>query len=213
MFSDFVEKLFLELQKELPGEEAHMEMAVLNRPTVAALKKLQKEPKRSAVLVLLYPVNSEAHFCLIQRPVYNGTHSGQIAFPGGKMEPEDDTLKETALREAWEEVGVIQEDVQILSELSQVYIPPSNFLVNPYIGFCDYRPKFKPQPSEVAAILEVPVHDLLNEDNVKQKKMKMSANGMVLNTPYFELSNQVVWGATAIMLAELKVIVKRIFPI
>lgn len=209
-FSQFVTGLYSELQNDLPGEEAHQEMAPFKRPTAKQIMKLRKDPKLSAVLVLFYPVNDEPHFCLTQRPIYKGTHSGQVSFPGGKMEEIDESLKYTALRETREEVGVQEEDVQVLSELTQVYIPPSNFLVTPFVGFTDFTPQFKPDPIEVVEVLDVPVELLLDDSIAKEKPIKMSASGLTINAPYYDIHGKVVWGATAVMLAEVKSILRRV---
>ena len=209
-FSNFVNELYKEFSKELPGVEAHKEMAPLKRPTAEQIRKVRKDPRLSAIMVLFYPIDDRPHFVLTQRPNYKGTHSGQVSFPGGKMEEVDLNLKETALRETWEEVGVPKEDIQVLGELTEVYIPPSNFLVSPYVGFCDIKPEFIIDPIEVVEAFDVPASLLLDESIVKHKSIKISTVGMKINTPYYDINDKVVWGATAVMLAELKVILKRL---
>ena len=211
IFSDFINEIYLELQNELPGVAAHAEMAPFKRPSALQIQKLRKNPKLSAVMVLFYPIDDEPHFCLTQRPVYNGTHSGQISFPGGKVEEQDDNLQATALRETFEEIGVAIEDIQVLSELTQVYIPPSNFLVTPFLGYCDVRPNFVADPIEVVEILDVPVSTLLDDSIVKSKPVTIGASGIKLNAPYYDIQGKVVWGATAVMLAEVKQILRTLY--
>jgi 8-oxo-dGTP pyrophosphatase MutT (NUDIX family) len=160
-----------------------------------------ESPKRGAVLILIYPDADEAFFPLIKRPVYAGVHSGQIAFPGGKMELEDKDISYTAVREAWEEVGVLPKDVRLLGQISDLFIPASNFLVSPIIGYTERKPDFVPEIKEVDRIIETPLKQLLNLEIRKQKILEIGGQ-FKLNTPYFDISNEVVWGATAMILEE-----------
>lgn len=208
IYNEFLEHLYQQFQRELPGLSAHALMAPSKRPT-AAQAKVSANPKLSAVMVLFYPVDYKPHFCLMQRPTYEGTHSGQVSFPGGKMEPEDDSLKTTALRETFEEVGVEQDKIQVMGELTQVYIPPSNFLVSPFVGFLDERPTFVPDDYEVAEVLEVPVTTLLDDSIIKRGKIPVGSMGIKVNAPYFEIHQKIVWGATAVMLSELREMLRR----
>lgn len=198
--------LYDQLNHGLPGENAHALMAPYKRPSASSVKASSKDPKMSAVLLLLYSKQDEAHFILIQRPEYEGTHGGQVSFPGGKQE-KNESLKETALRETNEEIGICTEEIQILGELTQVYIPPSNFLVSPFIGFIDNPPRFLPDSKEVEDIVEVKVADLLNDAFIKQKKIqvtKYTDQPMYIEVPYFDLNYKTVWGATAVILSEFR---------
>lgn len=160
-------------------------------------------PRIAAVLILLYPIKNKTHFALIKRPNYEGSHSGQIAFPGGKQEPEDISITQTALREAEEETNIKSKDVTIVGKLSQIFIPPSNFLVTPVLGFSNNQPEFVPEKREVESIIEVPLFDLLNHKVLPETTISLK-NGERLSTPYFSLNTKVVWGATAMILNELK---------
>ena len=203
--SELTQILFQELNN-LPGEEAHRLMAPIKRPTASEVVKSGKDPKWSAVMMLIYPKNNIPHFSLIQRPEYNGTHGGQISFPGGKQE-EAESLKETALRETHEEIGIHPESIQVLGELTQIYIPPSNFLVSPFIGILEEQPSFIKQEKEVDDVIEVKVVDLLEDKFIKQKKIKIgkhTENPLLIEVPYFELNYNTVWGATAIILSEVR---------
>ncbi len=192
----------------LPGESAHKHLIPGNRPSA---KHIQQDgnikAKRSAVLILLYPKAGEWHNVLIKRPVYPGTHSGQVSFPGGKVEKQDPTTSATALREANEEIGVEIQDITIIDELTDIYIPPSNFLVHPYLACIDYTPDFIPDNHEVASIIEYEVMNLTDPNLLKKKDITF-ANGFTMNTPYFDIHEHTVWGATGIMLSELKEILK-----
>lgn len=194
----------------VPGESAQLLMAPEIR--TRALKKLgisKRITKNAAIMMLLYPKNDDATLALIERPIYKGVHSGQIALPGGKTEPFDQDYKETALRETWEEIGVPSEDVNVLKLLTKTFIPPSNYWVHPYLGYCDSRPEFIKQDDEVANIIEIPISSLLNEKNVVSKKLTTSY-ATDIDVPAFELNGYIVWGATAMMLNELKVFLSQL---
>ncbi len=166
-----------------------------------------KPPRKAAVLCLLYPgPNNETFFTLTRREEYPGVHSAQVSFPGGKVEREDRSLYQTAIRETEEEIGVLRDSVHYLRALNDLYIPPSNFLVSPFVSYSKSRPEFKTN-REVAALLEVNLKDLLNEKNLKDTIMNF-ADGKNIETQYFDLNNHKVWGATAIILYEFRTLIK-----
>lgn len=194
----------------LPGEAAHMKMAPNSRVRTSQAKEYTGfDPKLSAVMILLYPKNGIWHNALIQRPTYPGVHSAQMSFPGGKQEASDRDFAHTALRETEEEIGVPQNQISLLTELTEVYIPPSNFLVKPFVGVTDDQPNFVKQASEVSEIVEYPIAQLLNADVIKEKDIVFSS-GFKIKTPYFDINGKVVWGATAIMLSEFREILNEI---
>ena len=167
-------------------------------PSSEVLAKAQK----SGVLILIYPLNKKPHIVLMKRVSYpGGIHSGQISFPGGRWEKSDRDLTETALREAEEEVGVDISSVKVLGLLSQIYIPPSNFLVQPVVGLVNYRPDFIPDSREVDQLFEVPVSWLLDPAN-RGKKPIVTRSNITLQAPFFDVEGHSVWGATAMMLSE-----------
>lgn len=193
----------------VPGEVSHRLMTPGDRER--ALKSIHiesKNPRNAAVMMLLYPKNNHMHLVLILRPTYEGVHSGQIALPGGKAELGDKDYLATALRETNEEVGVHTAGVRMLKKMTKVYIPPSNFWVHPYMGTIDHRPDFIAQEEEVEEIIEVPLTELLDEKNVNSKKLTTSY-ATNIEVPIFELNSYDVWGATAMMLSELKMLLKR----
>ncbi len=200
-------KLYLQqkLIGDLPGKKAHQEAAPYRKVDYDSLDI--NTVKKSGVLILFYQKNNGPHITLIQRPVYDGTHSGQIAFPGGKVEETDIDIIHTALREANEEVGVIMDDVEVLGRLTDVYIPVSNFLVSPVIGTINYAPNFVPQLEEVADILEMNITHLL-ENELSPQKIRLS-NGVKLEVPTFQFQQKTIWGATALMLNELRWLLKE----
>lgn len=155
MFRSFVQRLESRLSKELPGEEAQFSMAPIARKRIAEVSKEKYNPKQSAVLILLFPEGESIHTVLIQRPEYEGVHSGQVAFPGGKFEESDLELQHTALREAKEEVGIHPPDIQIIGSLTELYITPSNFLVKPFIGILNSKPNFMKDEREVQKLFRL----------------------------------------------------------
>ncbi len=195
----------------MPGEESHFKMEPEIRKQWRDSDEIaQRNPKRAAVMALFYPnKNYDTQLLLILRKTYKGVHSNQIGFPGGKIEPTDKNLEITALRETEEEVGVSSKDVQVLKELSELYIPPSNFIVQPYLGLYKEPKPFKIQESEVEAIVEVLFSDFMDENNLIRQNLTTSyANN--INVPAFKLNGYVVWGATAMMLSEIKELLKQV---
>lgn len=211
-FQHLLANFYEELGKSLPGEAAHLKMTPYKRINAAAVLKSDLTPKIASTLLLLHEGKDDIHFTLIKRPNYNGAHGGQISFPGGKLE-ENESVKDAAIRETEEEIGILKHDINILGTLTQVYIPPSNFLISPFIGYLDQAPKYHPDFREVEQIIEVPLSELLDERLVKTKKIAVPYYGgedFFIEAPYYELQNHVVWGATAYVLSEFKDIVKRV---
>jgi 8-oxo-dGTP pyrophosphatase MutT (NUDIX family) len=189
----------------LPGEGSHLEMAPLER--LLELKRLAhktKTAKKAGVLMLFYPSEEQiTRFVLILRKTYKGVHSAQVGFPGGRYEESDRSFEFTALRETEEEVGVPTKDVTVIRELTELYIPPSNFFVQPYMGITKRYPNFVPEASEVDAIIEVPLSEFMS-DNVRITKTLSTSYAENIEVPAFELQDHVVWGATAMMLNEAR---------
>lgn len=157
--------------------------------------------RQSAVLLAFYPSDREVFLPLILRPAYDGTHGGQMALPGGKMEYADENLVRTALREAQEEIGVKAMDVNIIGELTDVFIPVSNFVVKPIVGFLDYKPDFFPDKKEVEKIFEMKFSDFLKLENKGIRDITIGKRSM--SVPGFEIQNQWIWGATALIINEV----------
>lgn len=197
-------------KETLPAASAHIKMVPLER--LNALKALNPSdliPKKAAVMMLFYPKNKETHLVLIVRNSYPGVHSSQIAFPGGKVEIEDASLAHTALRETEEEIGVDRNKIEIIKSFTDVYIPPSNFLVSPYLGICQSTLEFELQPDEVAGIVELSLKDFLNDKNVVMRKLSTSYTNEI-DVPAFLVREHIVWGATAMMMSELKETIKMV---
>ncbi|MBK9175953.1 MAG: CoA pyrophosphatase [Flavobacteriales bacterium] len=192
------------LSESLPGHDAFLELSGYKRPDLEAALRQDPPPRESAVLALLYAKDQLAHTVLMLRPNYDGVHSGQVAFPGGRREPGDTDLVATALREFEEETGAAPEEAEILGSLTPVYIPPSRSLVTPYVAIAREAGPFHPDPHEVAELMEVPLELLLRDDILKRREQHIAIMGRTVEIPYFDVRGHVVWGATAMMIAELR---------
>ncbi len=161
-------------------------------------------------MALFYPTEDQnTNVLLILRKAYEGVHSNQISFPGGKVEQGDRDLLHTALRETYEEVGVPQQLVEVVCPLTEVYIPPSNFSVQPYIGLYKKTVPFQIQKEEVAALVEVSLADFLDDKKVIHQILSTSYASDI-SVPAFHLNGHVVWGATAMVLSEVKELLKQV---
>lgn len=209
-FQDFLQIVPHFNAVNLPGVDAHNIMVPKERLEI--MKKLnfeQIKPRIAAVMMLFYPKEGITHLVLIVRNSYEGVHSSQIAFPGGKYEKEDANFEETALRETHEEIGIHPEKIEILKAFTKLYIPPSNFMVYPYLGICKEEIVFNPNPAEVSDIIELPLSTFLSDTIIIESKIKTSyANA--IDVPAFKIEEHIVWGATAMILSELKVVLKEL---
>jgi 8-oxo-dGTP pyrophosphatase MutT (NUDIX family) len=196
------EELRSALFSGLPGESAHKQMTLRGRVPAHEAENLDPPPRQSAVMLMLYPKDQSWNIILIKRPDYDGVHSGQIALPGGKQETFDENLLETALREAKEEVGISREALEPIGQLSKIYIPPSHFMVHPFVATLPSRPDLIGDTREVQEILHIPVTAFLGEDKVVMEKVFISQNKLSMNVPAFKVENHVIWGATAMILSE-----------
>lgn len=156
-------------------------------------------PRQGAVLLLLFYREDQFRFVLTRRRDDLASHAGQISLPGGRRE-NGESLRETALRETYEEIGIEPEAVTILGCLRSLYILPSDFEVTPFVGWHPQPPAFVPQPSEVAEIIEAPLVELLHEETRHEEIWERQ--GISMEVPYFQIGSHKVWGATAMMLSE-----------
>lgn len=204
----FINKLKAELQKPLPGIEAQYAMAPVTRPKYDIENLAPEEYRPSAVLILFcIDENDQMFIPLIERFEYIGAHSAQISLPGGKYEKEDGDLQNTALRECFEEIG-LRDEVEVIGKLTRLFIPVSSFLVEPYVAFCKIKtPTFIPHEREVKNVLKLSVQKLLDENTIEEGTVQ--ATNYKIKTPYFLVEGNKVWGATAMILNELKTILSR----
>ena len=198
---------------DLPGLEAQLRMAPLHRQDEIRKMESAGAPVKSGILFLIYPLNGgEAGTVLIQRPKYDGVHGGQISFPGGGYEQGDESLMHTALREAQEEVNVAPESVEVLGKLTDLYIPPSNHLVSPYVAVANSKPDFKPDSNEVDAIIELPLSVFFKREFMKTTPISLS-DGRTLMCPCYLTNGLVIWGATAMMISEFVELGRKTFAV
>lgn len=166
------------------------------------------KPRVASVLMLFYPREAQTYFALIRRAQSKGKHSGQIALPGGRQETLDEGKNaQTALRETEEEIGVPRSEMELIRETTSLYIPPSNFRVYPFLAFAKATPSFTPQISEVKEILEVPLRQLMDDSCLTETRLSTSY-AQNLHVPAYLLNDEIVWGATAMMLSEIRSILK-----
>ena len=211
MLKELAQKLESGLKGPLPGTEAHNRMSAAVRLPADLNFNWPDPPRSGAVLILLYPENGKIYFPLMRRPEYGGVHSGQISLPGGKMEQHDSDLIQTALREAQEEIGIPGEKVTILGKLTPLVVYASNFNILPVVGFMGSKPKFNPDEREVVEVINADLQSLINQEEVKTTEL--SVRNYVIDAPYYDVNNQIVWGATAMILSEfLQVVSSYLIP-
>jgi 8-oxo-dGTP pyrophosphatase MutT (NUDIX family) len=196
------------LRDKLPGEEAQYRMAPLHRQRleIETLKVEQYRP--SAVMILLCEDEKDKIFIpLTERMAYNGAHSGQISLPGGKADEKDTDLKQTAIRECFEEIGI--KEIEVLGPLTKLFIPVSSFLVQPFIGICTIKnPPIKVQEREVKSLLKLYLDELTDENLIQKGSIDVFTN-LKIEAPWFNVGGHKVWGATAMILSELKELLKK----
>ena len=205
-FQTTVNILNTSIKNDLPGAEAHQLLSPLRAKEKSSYIP-KTDARKAGVMVLIYPIQNKTHLVLTQRHPYPGVHGGQISFPGGKQDPEDKNLKETALREAYEEVGVSKNEIEILGPLSPIYIPPSNFHVQPLLAYSHTRPTFIKEEAEVASILDIPLSTLLKKETVQS--LPVNIRGYNREVPCFKVEDHIIWGATAIVLSELIYMIRQ----
>lgn len=209
-FQDFLKHVPRFLEVDLASSDAHFKMAPFER--IEFLKNLtleSKTPRVAAVMMLFYPKNNSTHLVLIVRNSYKGVHSAQIAFPGGKFETSDENYEKTALRETHEEIGIHPQSIEVIRAFTHLYIPPSNFMVYPFMGICKNEVTFIPESSEVAEIIELPLTEFLSDEIIVSANISTSYAENI-SIPAFKINNHIVWGATAMMLSELKDMLKKV---
>lgn len=208
MTEDLVRRIRVRLTEQLPGAKAHEPLRA--KPIGQTLPKFEHSspPKPGSVLLLLSPETNSFVFPLIKRPDYLGMHSGQVSFPGGKAET-GETPIQTALREAQEEIGIDPTRVNVIGTLSNFFVIPSNFLVTPVVAYASVPMEYKPDQHEVVRILLGRLSDLLDEHAIKSKEI-LVAGRYAMQAPHFEIEGEIVWGATAMMLNEFRMVLRDV---
>ena len=209
-FSALISRIPKIAKVSLPATDAHLIMAPPERAEIIRNIDISLfNPRKAAVMILLYPRNDKANLVLILRNTYKGVHSSQIAFPGGKIETYDASAQHAALRETHEEIGIAPHQITIVRAFTEIFIPPSNFMVYPFLGYSTSELIFNPDPSEVAGIIEFPIADFLHDDTVVNNTMATSYSESIA-VPGYKVADHIVWGATAMILSELKEVLKKV---
>jgi 8-oxo-dGTP pyrophosphatase MutT (NUDIX family) len=196
-----------ELLKPLPGTDVQWKMASSDRMIRDFPRVPGPDARVAAVLILLYPDTGSVHTVFMQRHNYDGVHGGQISFPGGKKEDSDKDIIHTAIREAEEETGIDPEGISVLGTLTPLFIPVSNMIVTPVVGWTEKMPDFKHQPEEVVFLIDAELKRFLDPSMLKIKPFEI--RGEMIDVRYFDYNGNVIWGATAMILNELLTIIKR----
>jgi 8-oxo-dGTP pyrophosphatase MutT (NUDIX family) len=207
MMKEFANELKIEIQKGLPGTEVQWALASYDRLSGKFPGMPGEDTRSAAVMILLYPKDDLINTVFIQRPEYNGVHSGQISFPGGKKEDSDPDLIFTALREASEEIGVSSSEIHVIATLTPLFIPVSNMIVTPVTGWLEKAPLLTAQENEVVFIIEADIKTLIDPASMKIKPFQI--RGEMIDIKYFDYKGNVIWGATAMILHELFTIFRR----
>lgn len=206
-FTELCLRLRERLEMPLPGERAHDVLRATPIGEVRPLFEHKDPPRPGGVVILLYEEEGIVKFPLIKRPEYLGAHGGQVSLPGGKSEPGEDAVQ-TALRECEEEIGVDRGQVRVLGRLSDFFVMPSNYIVTPIVASVIPKPLFRPDPYEVSRIFEARLTELSLEGAIKQKEI-LAAGKYRMMAPHFEIENEVVWGATAMILNEFRTLLSE----
>lgn len=206
MYSAFKTYLKEALLGELPGIDAHSKLLPPGRRLKSFDYELP-EVQQSSVLLLLYPEGDQIYTCLMKRTSTMRHHPGQISFPGGKVEKEDTSAEMTALREAWEEVGLDPVSIEILGKLSDLYVEVSRFSIQPFIAWADKKPDFSVNSGEVEALIIFPLSDFVTDETIFETEVQTISGP--LRIKYYPFNDEIIWGATAMILSELIEILKR----
>jgi 8-oxo-dGTP pyrophosphatase MutT (NUDIX family) len=207
MTGDFIERLKIRLNQPLPGARVQDQMRARHTSGEDISFIHKGPPRQGGVALLLYQHQGSWFFPLMKRRQYPGIHSGQISLPGGKKEPGDRSLSETALRESREELGLELNSGQIVGSLSELYIIASHFNILPVVALMDDRPSIKPDKREVEYTITASIDQLLQH---KVHRKELLVRGYSISAPYFDIENQVVWGATAMIINEFLTLVKEL---
>jgi len=196
---DYLKILEMKLRGTLPGLQAQLKMSPHPRPGHKTYEEVDDSCLKAGVLLLLYPWKGKLYLILTKRTERLSHHQAQISLPGGRQDT-GESLSQTALREAREELGIRPESVRILGMLTPLYIPPSNHCIHPVVSSIPERPDFLPSPKEVAETIEVPVAHLLDVKNRVEEIWTI--RGIAVSVPFYSFREHKIWGATAMVLSE-----------
>lgn len=209
MNSSFFQQLKHAIDTNLPGESAHLPMSPTGRGKTSELIKFAKGYRQSSVAIILFSKDDTINIILTERMAYDGPHSAQISFPGGRYEDFDKNYIQTAIRETNEEIGVQLDEANLLGKLSNVFIPVSKFLVHPYVFYCESEPQFA-NNYEVKETFSITTLELQDDQFVKTMDVQVGEK-LIVNVPCFEFKDKKIWGATAIILNEFKTLINSLY--
>jgi 8-oxo-dGTP pyrophosphatase MutT (NUDIX family) len=210
MTSDQITALRTAFSAPLPGLEAQLAMAHELRVQELERYIVASDHKIAGVVMLIFAEGGELKTTLITRTLNpRDVHSGQVSFPGGRIEADDLSYQQGALRELHEEVGVAPHEVEVLGALTPLYIPVSKFMVHPFVAYAPKRPVFSPQAGEVIHILTPTLTYFLDDANIRRKTMTVGSGYVLNDVPYFDVDGNTLWGATAMILGEFKALTKE----
>ncbi|MFC2163692.1 NUDIX hydrolase [Acidobacteriota bacterium] len=195
------------LKRMLPGLQAQLNMTPHPRPGHQTYEEVGDTCIKAGVLLLLYPLKDELHLVLTKRTEKLSHHQAQISLPGGRQDT-GESLTQTALREAREELGIQPDSAQTIGMLTPLYIPPSNYCIYPVVSSVPVRPDFSPSPMEVAEIIEVPLGHLLDLKNRIEEIWTI--RGIKVSVPFYSFRNHKIWGATAMVLSEFLEVLRNL---
>lgn len=199
------------LCKPLPGLVSHLKMAPPTRKAeLEAAAEARAVAKKSAVMILLFHENDILKVVFIRRSMYVGIHAGQMAFPGGRYEEFDGDVEHTAFREIEEEIGIMSDKIELLGRISDIYVPASNFLISVFVGYLSEKPIYKPDPREVAEIIEVDFEDFLKPENRTVKTFHVPSENHSVTAPCYQTTHCDIWGASAMVMSELVDILQNV---
>ena len=208
-----MQQIIKEIETALAGEKPGLKAQLLMAPEFRKEELLNRndrsKTRKSAVLLLLNPFDTELKILFTKRSSSLKVHRGQVSFPGGQYDKSDQSLQETALRETCEEIGICKDDIRVLGELSELFIPPSNFDVHCVVGVLKKPAIFNLNTDEVEAAVEVPLSILLDKTNIKEKVFTSSSSGKHRPAPYFDVMGLEIWGATAMIVSELLELIRQ----
>ncbi len=194
------EKLKIKCQNNLPGKTSQKAMLAKPRKKIN-FPNSEEHAIPSAVLILLYQESDDIHFILTERTNEVQHHKGQISLPGGSWE-EGEQLHETAMRETEEELGIPMKNIEIVSELTPLFINVTGYIIHPFVGFVSAKPNIIPQPNEVSNVFTATISELLNPINSKTELWTIRETPV--DVPFFKFGKYKVWGATAMILSEFQ---------
>ena len=207
MYESLKYRLKNSLLGELPGSGAHIKMLPPGRRLKTDEHDLSSV-KMSSVLILIFPEGDQLFTCLTKRPSTMKHHPGQISFPGGKVEKDDVSAEMTALREAHEEVGIDPASIEILGKLSDVYVEVSKFSIQPFLAWADRKPDFLVDFEEVEELILFPISDYFIDETIRETELQTAIG--LSTVKYYPCNDKIIWGVTAMILAELIEILRRL---